>query len=432
MIFKYKCKCFFLHAFTCYFVMILSYTNITAGNSRPTNKEGQFSSKLEHAQESFYNVYYELLKQDYFCEKNDAAGNLYNNNLIINEDALQTGTTLLTLIAWLNKKNDQNSLYLLKKINKYLFLHFHRFICEIDQRKVQNTTILGTLHDLYHFKKQTPTNKHPFRMGLSCAILLIFSINYSNLPYDEKRETLSLALDKIKRELLAVRTSTQDCPISTPAIKTFMETLETHATKEPIIKPSSIKRTIKILVVITIVVIIFMFVVKDSWRAWLKDKWDKTVGGWLNEFADTQGTAIAKKILDAAGPAGKKFGDGLIVGVLNPTAPTVGTIPAPPTQPAVPGAPLGLAQTQPVAVQQNTPLLQMLRLALNDPANQQAIHDMTQQAMSGVLHGYQSTGARFYFGGPIWNAQGGLYVPPPPPPVPGPVLVPAPIPPAPH
>ena len=81
--------------------------------------EEGLGGKIEIAREGFENIYYELVKKGHFNSS-------YCKNLIIDSslsgDVQEEGVILFSLIGWLDKKNDIDSLFLLRKLNKLYFL----------------------------------------------------------------------------------------------------------------------------------------------------------------------------------------------------------------------------------------------------------------------------------------------------------------------
>ena len=263
--------------------------------------------KLTSVREEFEDLYYKLVKEKYFDIN-------YSNNLILNiktvNYSLQTALELLKLIQWLSHKNDLNSRYLLKKLNKYLFLHVNHLLQKLDNQKTQSGMHIGTLHDLYYFTSQAPDGLkvHPFRTSIAIAILVIFINNLEDKYYEEKKETCSLELALVKKELLKIRAQYSECTIPEKDIKKFFIFLNTYTIKEPIVQTSHIKKyiiyTLITASIVIIVIIIWKFIYEEQWHQWLISKWEGFKAGtqeWIHGVWVQQAEATAD-VLQARAP----------------------------------------------------------------------------------------------------------------------------------
>ncbi len=223
-----------------FMVGMLLFSGIGFLDARSPAKElATLDERIAFAQHSFEDVYYELVKQGFF----DA---YYNNNLVvhakIDENFAQEGGVLLYLIDWLDKRNDRDSLYLLKKLNKYLYLEFYQTLCSLDAQKNQNGKLLRIYKGIFKSKSGTTSGAiAPYRAELSKLITLISMFNLTKQSYEKKREAMAYALHKIENHFLAINTSLVEKSVSDEDIKDFIQILQTHVTREPIIKPSIVK-----------------------------------------------------------------------------------------------------------------------------------------------------------------------------------------------
>ncbi len=196
--------------------------------------------RIIRTRDSFEDVYYELVKQNFF-------GDYYNNNLIIKTKIdttfLREGEVFLYLIDWLDKQNDRDSQYLLKKLSKYLYLIFYQHLCLIDTQKNQSCSLLRMLKDIYKNKIPTPYGIFaPFRAALSELIVLIFIFNFSQLSYEKKRESMAYMLHQMENKFLVINTGILQKKIADEHIKEFIQVLQAHITKEPLVHQSVIKK----------------------------------------------------------------------------------------------------------------------------------------------------------------------------------------------
>ncbi len=293
-------------------VFCFSSHHAAAAHANTKTLLSTLDSRISHARESFEEIYYELVKQGFF-------DTYYNNNLIINtkidEKIAQEGEIFLYLIDWLNKREDRDSYYLLKKLSKYLYLEFYRIICKVDAQKNQNSTLLHMLKDIYKSKIVTPYGtRAPFRAILSKMILLIFMINATQQSYDKKREAMAYTLHKIEDELFAINASLFEKPITDDLIKNFIQTLQTHITKEPLVKPSIVKRVVITIIIVGAIIALVFVVYQNSGS--IKD-WFSNLAKQLEDGFKTIGKGMAEGMVTEIKnqKLGEQFGRDFIAGM---------------------------------------------------------------------------------------------------------------------
>jgi hypothetical protein len=248
----------------------MSFVILTSVNAAKLYNDEFFtplSNRIGTAQKECEEIYKDLLKQYYLPDDLDLGTAKMGNHIVRN------GTILLNLIDWLdkNKKNDPIGLLFLRKLNRYLYLQFRSFISHLKIYGKDRGRLVGFLHDIYKFKVPgcvgTAECKlkfaHPFQAALSKTILFILILNASDIAYEKKAENLAYFLDKIRRELLDVRSQHESCSLSAEDIEHFIELLESYAAKGSIISSDHLKPLIIILAAAGIVLLI----------AWLY--WDK-------------------------------------------------------------------------------------------------------------------------------------------------------------
>ncbi len=272
-------------------IILLASINTLDARSSAINI-ASLDERISLARNSFEDVYYELVKQGFFDV-------YYNNNLIAPEREV-----LLYLIDWLDKRNDRDSRYLLKKLNKYLYLEFYQTLCAVDAQKNQNGTLLHTFKGIFKSKVGTPSGViAPYRAELSKMATLISMINSTKQPYEKKREAMAYILDKTENKILAINASLIEKGIADADIKVFIRTLQAFITNEPIIKPSMVKG-----VVITSIVIACLAGASFTTWKYVIPQWDEVL-----DWADVKLQRAAEKILK---PFGKQIGESMTAGVL--------------------------------------------------------------------------------------------------------------------
>ncbi len=263
-------------------VTIAAYINffLPCFASSPINTnllEEGLDTRIQQAYDSFENRYYQLVENGHFPLS-------YNNNLIINAslfpDVQKEGSIIIKLIEWLEQQDDADSIYLLRRLNKFYFLKFHQFICSMNLKKEYVAKILEHCQTFYSLKA---INKSivlkPFQSALSKLFIMIYMINESFLSYEQKRETLAHSIDKIKREMLSI--NKQFGPvIDEKKITSFIMLLETYGAKEPLVQSSKLKKVVIISVIIFAISIIVYKYVLPNWggiKKWFSNAWTAIV-----------------------------------------------------------------------------------------------------------------------------------------------------------
>src|SRR5579862_1940296 len=158
------------------FMIVVSFLSLSHGTCH--GQMLNLQKNINQARESFEDVYYELLKSNYFDE-------YYNNNLIINtelnSDFYQNGIILFKLIEWLQQNDNRDSRFLLKRMNKLFYLELYRFICKMDSEKTRDGRLFDVFSKIYHYKVPSVhvgvSPVPPFQTTLTKAIVLIFTMN---------------------------------------------------------------------------------------------------------------------------------------------------------------------------------------------------------------------------------------------------------------
>lgn len=261
------------------------------------------------AQKEFEGIYNELFKLDYLPNGSES-GLVVKGK--INKYLLHNGPVLLNLIDWLNenKKNDPTGMLLLRKLNRYLYLQFRHFVGQLNINKKYEGRLVGLVHDIYKFKvpsefgsaEEKLNYTYPFQAALSKIVLFTFIINASGLTYEEKVENLAYFLDKMRRELLAIKSHYDNCKLRTVDITDFIEFLQTYAAKEPIIGPNYLKFFFVTIIVVGVVSLVVWFV------------WKKVMPNWdqILDYSSTRAHEMYVRLLDPiadifADKLGEKF-----------------------------------------------------------------------------------------------------------------------------
>lgn len=239
--------------------------------------------KADRARVEFNELYKYFLEQnpEVFKDSSEKLSENFKLKPDITGRILENGPVLLNLIEWLdkNKKNDVASLLLLRKLNRFLYLEFRHFVGHLNVNKKYEGRLVGLLHNFYKFKVPAKSGsaeeklkyEYPFQTTISKAMLFILIVNASSLNYDEKVENVAYFLDKIRRELLEIKSRySDDCNIRIADVNDFVELLQTYAAKEPIIAPNYLKRILIITIVIGVIALV-------AWLVWAKvmPNWDQ-------------------------------------------------------------------------------------------------------------------------------------------------------------
>jgi len=277
--------------------------------------------ELNVARATFEDAYYDLVKNGHFSH-------LYDNNLIIDSKleggVEKEGMIILTLIEWLRNQHDSFSTALLKKINDLYFLEFTRFIVSLDASKTRSTDILEEFQHLYHYSiNDKELGKfEPFQSSLSKLILLIHMVNESELHYESRKETLALALDKIKFEMLKVNDALGmggEHDRTERSIKSLVTLLEVYAVRDPLIQPRSVKKVVYATIGIVILsYVIYLIVIKwDTLKPILKNGVAYVNQNVVIPIFESAAEGFIN-VLEKRG-LGAKIGQGMIHGMACPT-----------------------------------------------------------------------------------------------------------------
>jgi hypothetical protein len=254
----------------------------------------KFQKKVEHARSSFEDVYYELVKSHFFDDVNNPSSP-YSNNLIIstnlNDDPVMQGTILLRLISWLEKKNDRDSRFLLRKINRLYYLEFHRNLASLNPKDESlPDSLMDSFHTLGKYKifNVAIGSDYPFRTAITKSVLTLLVLNKTSIPYSEKKESVLYILQKIKQEILYINNNLGKESIDEEVIHAFIFGLEKFGVRQTLVE-SKIFRNL-IITTITITVIGFCF-----YRWDLVAKGSHKAGEWANYFFTQAINGLTKK-----------------------------------------------------------------------------------------------------------------------------------------
>jgi hypothetical protein len=273
--------------------------------------------KADKARVEFNELYKYFLEHspEVLSDSNEIFSNNFKLKPNISGRILDNGPVLLNLISWLdkNKKDDPVGLLLLRKLNRFLYLEFRHFVGHLKVNKKYEGRLVGLLHNFYKFKvpaklgsaEEKLKYEFPFQATVSRAMLFILIVNASSLNYDEKVENVAYFLDKMRRELLEIKSRySDDCNLRTADVSDFVELLQTYAAKEPILGPNYLKRILIISLVIGLIALVI-------WIVWTKvvPNWDdildysgnrahemyaRIIDPWADRIADK----MSKKIYD--------------------------------------------------------------------------------------------------------------------------------------
>ncbi len=258
--------------------------------------EGTIEQQIDQARENFEGVYYQLVEKGHFPLD-------YNNNLIIHadleDDTTHNGMILLGLIEWLEKQEDRDSAFLLRKFNKLFFLEFHRTLARMNLRNTSVADLVRQLHDLYQSK--VTVNGYlitPFRSMVSKCFLMISIVNESDQRYEARKEMLLYTLDKVKRELLLINRRLDEKRLEESLIESFIMNLGVYAAKEPLVKSGIVKKVAIGIAVVAVVGFLVhkIFLNKKEIKAWMKQ-----TGKDIREFfIEPIGEGLVKSMLKEA------------------------------------------------------------------------------------------------------------------------------------
>lgn len=261
------------------------------------------SEELAYAKQDLEDYYNQLLVGDFF-------GDQYNNNLILEDLCLeknvqQSAAMILRLVLFLERKNDQDSCVLLKKIDKFSFLKMHRLLASGDLQKRSAQRILSCLEDLYGHKIVTPEGVlSPFRTVLTKLLIVLFLINDGQAAYASRKETMLLHMNKIKQELLGINNTLGGQKIDQQIIKDFTTLVAINQTRKPIIQPNNFKNVMIGFVVCSIVLALIYWKRDDIKNAmnpmveWFREAGVTILQGWKGSI-QLLGESLGKSLFDA-------------------------------------------------------------------------------------------------------------------------------------
>lgn len=251
--------------------------------------------KADRARVEFNDMYKCFLEQnpEIFKDSSEMFSENFKLKPNISGRILDTGPVLLSLIEWLdkNKKDDAARLLLLRKLNRFLYLEFRHFVGHLNVNKKYEGRMVGLLHNFYKFKVPAKSGsaeeklkyEFPFQATISKAMLFILIVNASSLNYDEKVENVAYFLDKIRRELLEIKSHYSDgCNIRTTDVNDFVELLQTYAAKEPVLGPNYFKRIMISIAVIGVIVLV-SWIVYNKGKV-IKDEAEKDLKALVKSF----------------------------------------------------------------------------------------------------------------------------------------------------
>ncbi len=261
----------FIIFFVAYFFIL---TGICMAEVYSDNFFTSLSDKIDIAQKDCEGFYKDLLEQDYLPKDSDLGLEARRD---ISNSIIRNSTLLLNLINWLDKNGESDPIgfLFLRKLNRYLYLQFRSFVGQLKMDKKDEGHLVGLLHDIYKFKVPADIGlseaklkySYPFQNTLSKAILSILILNASDLEYKKKVGSVAYFLDKIRRDLLDIRSQHESCGLTTEDFDDFIELLQAYSTKEPVVGQNNFKF---LLITLTIAGVIILVV----WLACDKDSRD--------------------------------------------------------------------------------------------------------------------------------------------------------------
>jgi rhodanese-related sulfurtransferase len=260
---------------------------------------------VEVAKDSFESAYLDtLIKNEQFFE--DA----YNNNLVIsseiNWNLANSGVMFMQLIDFLEKKIDADSVLILSKLNELYYLTFHKHLSHLDVPREKQVALIKALHYLYNFKDAN--GKEVLRSMLTRIFIYTIMVEIMGLHYYEKKEVLFLAYEEFRT---ALKDFALECANNAEAlnqIEIFINDLAAYGMKEPIMKPSSVKRWLVGLVVISGIAIVGYKIASGFGFNWttFTDSCQKTYDDVKSEvskvttsLAESVGRGIGQSLPDA-------------------------------------------------------------------------------------------------------------------------------------
>lgn len=247
------------------------------------------------ALEEFKDLYRDLLGKGFFSED----GKKIIQKGSIDKNILQSGPVLLNLIEWgqKNKQDDPMAQLLLQKLGRYLYFAFRNFVNEIDIEKKDKGRFYCLLHKFYKFNISNATRSndllqqsvYPFRATLSKAMIFLLIVNSTDLSYKDKIKHSVYYLDKIKRELSAVKKTLVGCSLKNEEIDEFIEFLQVYSVAEPLLKPSFLKTFFKIMSIVFACMVVIVLVVYFSLPYLIKP-----VRAYSDDLAKKMESVVAK------------------------------------------------------------------------------------------------------------------------------------------
>lgn len=290
----------FLFILICFGVFPVN--SIFAKKILPVN---DISKKVERSRGSVEDIYYELLKNHFFDDVNNSES-IYANNLVLStnldEDPVAKGTILLNLIAWLEKKNNRDSRFLLHKINRLYQLEFHRTLSSLNPKyESYQDSLLSSFHDLSTYKTFHPAYGalYPFGTSITKAILTLFIINKTAIPFEQKRESVLYTIEKIKQEMLFVNSNLGKEKIDEGLIRSFVFGLEKFGVRETLVE-SKLFRNLLLLSTVAIVIgfIVYRWDLVGSGLGWVGTELKKLMDQAFDGFFEKAGKGLVKGMLE--------------------------------------------------------------------------------------------------------------------------------------
>jgi hypothetical protein len=250
-------------------------------------------SALQKSLQIFYD---KCMQRGYLADAYCGQAHVTFARLAHNED---DGLAALHLIEWLEKQHDVNSVLLLSAINELCIIKFTHIMNNLDGVKDCEALIEKFQHLADTEAEIQGVAYKPFQTIMSKMFLTIAIVNAKKLNYEQKKEMLVFALNKIRKEMLAINKKLGENRVQDSEIREFVVALEVYAVHMPIVsKGKSFLFSPAVIMSVLLLVIIVAMIVVIYFCPQLTDK----VMKYLDEH-------IVQRLVKVATDAYKKFVD---------------------------------------------------------------------------------------------------------------------------
>ena len=271
-----------------------------------------FSKTIEYAQEDFSTAYFnELLQNEKFYSE-ITAHELTDN---VNWDFTKNSLFFMKMIDFFEEKNTPEAINMLAKLHEIFILLFHRLIIHSDIIKEKQMSLIYSLHYLFNF--QTNTNEYPLRACLTRMILYNANVEAMGLRYYQKKEILLFALKDFR---VCMENAIAQCPNNENVLReinVFINDFATYGIREPVLRPSNLKRWIIIVLIIGSITWLCHYIgTWDRFKAIIHNFVESTTKAFgdtlVKNFSEPTAKALIKEMKDNGVELGTKLGSGLV------------------------------------------------------------------------------------------------------------------------